>query len=345
MRRVLLDQKGISLTEIVIAGGIMAAVSIGLMRTTSNMKFSNELFQTKTEEQLSFNHVSTQFLDAESCKNTLSGKTTGSTIDQIKLRGGKTLDLGSSSEFVNNSRIKFIKLESEDFSGCTTYPCVGTMTLNVQFERKIKGKIQDSVIKQIKLNVKKLAMSSSIDSCFASTDGTVDTAKEETCNLMGGSYTADPESCSFNSNTLGNNLNALTSKDSSLQSQINSLLIDNRNLTSTANTIENQNKDLETKIKDLESKIASSGSSGSTSGSGTSGPSCRPGISICSGSQKVSCGDDNSITLMNAAWGASQNVYDVVVQGTSWYTEGCEFKCECTGTNSGSWKKTRTWKQ
>lgn len=272
------NQKGMSLTEVIIAGGLLIAVSVGVMKTTSNMQFSNDLFKIKSEEQLSFNHVSSILVDSESCKNTLSGKSVGDTFTQIMQKGGNLIKFGSAIDFVNNTRVKSLTVSSQDFSACSSYPCIGTIVLDVQYERKIKGKIQDGVKKQIQINVKKLAADTGIDSCFAATDGAVDTAKEETCLLLGGSYTESPSTCTFSGASLVNNLNTINNTNSNQQGQITTLQSQLSNALAQNESMKKELDSLKDRVSALE-KSETSGSGAPGSGSGINSyppPSCPP---------------------------------------------------------------------
>lgn len=249
------SEKGFSLIETIFAGALIMATVVGIMRISSSMKESSNLYQVRNQELQSFDFINSIFFDSEACKKTIQSTTLHHKFTKVTRMGGSKIRVGGDSEFVNNSRIKYLEYASENFTGCASYPCAGSITLNVKFERFIGGNTVDGPQKQINLLAKRSTAEGVIESCFATTNGSIELALEEACNLMGGNYGGNPASCTFSGEMITAKLNNYVSKDIDLQNQINNLKAKNTNLVNRLATLKGQSDSLKAKLNTLEQSL------------------------------------------------------------------------------------------
>ncbi len=194
---------GFSMLEVVIAMGLLGAISMMMMRLTDNMNKSVATLETRMEEMDLINLIRLNMISKESCSRTFAKHCSDRTIG---IQGpcesaGKTWDDGvtlpvhgsgvevntvynhlgipviNKNQVINNSlKIISITLESEpeSMAGVPAAGGLGAATMNVTYQRLKKVNGAEVITKKIAIMLKTNApLPAPIDSCLSASDAEI----------------------------------------------------------------------------------------------------------------------------------------------------------------------------
>ena len=181
------SEKGFSLAEVMVAAGMLGALSLAVMQLTKNMSGSTKALEASSEALTVTNAIKTTLLGEGACKNTLenvniSGNTT---ITEIKDINDATRYSVGSVYGTRAVRLTGMRLQerSTTLSGGAR---TGTVKLFIDFEKlnkQITG--PKTVTKEIMLNVMTNTVHV-IQNCFNSENA----ARSASCADVGGTFNA-----------------------------------------------------------------------------------------------------------------------------------------------------------
>lgn len=175
------NHNGFTLIEIVIASGLLAALSLGVMQTMHTMQKGQVQSETKMEEIEIRRLVTTLLADKVACQNTLVGNNIGANITSIKNAGGATL-YQTGNTYGNNS-IKLTNIKTVDLNQVGTDGTrVVNLVLTLQKQKKLAGSTSKDAT--IQLNVKAPSATGVITECFGDSQQIV----ENSCISIGGTW-------------------------------------------------------------------------------------------------------------------------------------------------------------
>lgn len=202
-----LNRKGFSLLEIMVALGLLGAVSVVGLKIMSNNFQSTKTSQTLSEFNVVYSNIYQNFLNANSCEATLGNddiRTT--TIIDIKNKIGapiydKINKFGSGTLQITNIELKGIQnlglatfRSLEDSFEKNPIP-VGEVSyaeinLEITFEKIANGVLGGKqIIRRFLLRIE-ADENYKITKCFSTINDTVESTKEQVCEDFGGVYSA-----------------------------------------------------------------------------------------------------------------------------------------------------------
>lgn len=182
---------GFSLAEVMVAAGIMAGLSLVLMQISKNQQQTISQAESRSEELEILNRIRSILLQKPACEATFGGQNLGGSVPSIRQSDGSDVFVVG-QEYGNRAlRLSGLEVTNE------TVPSgggLGTANLNVSLERLKPGMINPPP-RNIQLQVLATGPSGTITECFADTDGTILTSKEEMCIALDGIFNHDQGVC------------------------------------------------------------------------------------------------------------------------------------------------------
>ncbi|MBF0361446.1 MAG: hypothetical protein HQK49_10555 [Oligoflexia bacterium] len=214
---------GMSLMEVMIAAGMMSAVSVGFLTMTSNQNKVVKNLESSADITSTKAIMDQILLDGDACRRTLAlagaivGASGTSTIPRILNReGNEVLVVGTT--YNNTIRISRIAIE---FDGTLVPNSFNLIRLVTTFEKTASILAISSEVAQspnpnespattttttptpnIKTTMIRAFLDNSltVTSCFNDIGAAVETAKQQSCEMGGGDYTPTSGQCWFSSN-------------------------------------------------------------------------------------------------------------------------------------------------
>jgi hypothetical protein len=182
-----MNNKGFSLVEIAVAGGLLGGLALLGASVSKNMIQGQKSAETKMEELEMRRQIISLLSDRTACTNTFSGSTIGSEISSIKNVAAAVI-FQTGSEYGNGS-LKINSMTTTD-TGQTFTDGTRSVNLTVSLTKlkTISRQIKNPVIP---LRVRAASASSPISYCFADSEQIVTTS----CLAAGGIWNGS--SCSF----------------------------------------------------------------------------------------------------------------------------------------------------
>lgn len=189
--RVRAYEQGFSIVELLIAAGLLAGMSVGLLKLMEGQQKSMNFAQSRSAEFVLLNEIRSTLIQKEACERTLQGMTPDSDVSTIRGPNGNTrFEVGQ--DYDNTIRLVGLSLENVD----VPIGGMGNARLSVSMERLARENVREAPIRWIDLQVA-TDDSGSIVECFADSDNTIETALEEACASIGGEFDADTRLCSL----------------------------------------------------------------------------------------------------------------------------------------------------
>ncbi len=203
--RILDGKDGFSLAEVMVAAGLIGALSLVMMKLTENQAVTQKRAESSFEINTISNIISQNLLVTEACSATLGVGTAvvdNAVITNIRNRKGNVL-FNTTNKY-GNRQIKINAMTIDDVtinSGAGTNQ-YGELNLLIQFEKLSK------VLSGNKLITKKFPVNVEVDSsgnlvkCYSSTENAVRSAKEEACSDLGGVFIEATDKCNLTTYSL-----------------------------------------------------------------------------------------------------------------------------------------------
>lgn len=138
MKKLFLNQQGISLVQTMVAMGLAGGLAVFLMRLTGNMQKVQKYTEVKSNEIELFGRIGTYLRLQEPCNSAVMGFRPGETFDILQFNefgGGTKLTVGDE---IPGSGLSVERLEVLEDPTPLTNPASGTfeVTIRVQMKRK-----------------------------------------------------------------------------------------------------------------------------------------------------------------------------------------------------------------
>lgn len=215
------NQKGLSLLEMVVAGGMLAGISmVGVKVIDNQAKFQKQV-EGRSELMSIKSHIDMILLNGNACVNTLGGAgapiADGMAVAAIRDRNN-SITFEKDQTYSNNTvGVKDILLTDLTLSTLPDGTKYGTAAIAIDFYLSNK-----SVASKMTLR-KKFFISIGLDSlnnlvkCYSSTENAVNQAKQEVCDMFGGVWNAPMDRCDLksyvdNTNPFPENFDAASTK-------------------------------------------------------------------------------------------------------------------------------------
>nr|BDT27732.1 prepilin-type N-terminal cleavage/methylation domain-containing protein [Bacteriovorax sp. HI3] len=198
------NQRGFSLTEILIGMGLLSVLSLGVASMMKNMMSGQVTSETKMEELEMRRILTTTLADKKACENTFKNFSLGQVITQIKNSSGAIIyEVGK--KYGNNSlAITSMKTEDTNIVGSDG---TRTVELVVTLERMKKmaiGKVKNFTIQ---LQVVAATSTGPISSCFSDAESYL----KDGCLSLGGVWSDSGVRCALPSCPAGQLLQDINS--------------------------------------------------------------------------------------------------------------------------------------
>ena len=198
----LMQRRGFSLAEIMVAAGLLGALSLGVMQMTKTMTVNQKRAKTAFEVNTISSAIHQMMLNSTACSGTLgvgAPVSVGRELDDIKNRTG-AVAFDKTTEYANGT-VKIISINLADVSldgtpGTVRY---GDSNIQVVFEKN------DSISNHTKRVIKRFPVRVEVDAsdnllkCYSAVENAVETAKEQTCASINGVFDATTGSCNLSS--------------------------------------------------------------------------------------------------------------------------------------------------
>lgn len=199
------NDQGFTLVEIVIAAGLLGALSLGVMSQIKHMAKGQATSEVKMEELEMRRIIATTLSDKTACQNTFLGTSIGSALTQIKnVSGGVMYQVGNT---YGNNAVKITDMRTVDLGVLQNGTRVINLILGIEKAKKIVSSNTKNIT--IQLNVKALGASSPITECYADTEAMINSATQNACTSIGGVWSALNGLCTLPSCNPGEVLQAI----------------------------------------------------------------------------------------------------------------------------------------
>lgn len=187
-------EKGFSLVEIMVAVGMLAAISVGVMQLMHNQQKALSHAEVKTSEIEMVNHVRMILADQDACRETFESYALGDQIPAIKNSIGN--DAFQSGETYANGGLRINTIEILD-DGVPTDGSLGMAKLRLSLERLKANTGVKQLHRDLTMLVKLDTDTGTVADCYTDEEGLVLTAKIEMCESLDGVYDPDTDKCSL----------------------------------------------------------------------------------------------------------------------------------------------------
>lgn len=183
------NNKGFSITEVLVAVAMMGGVSLGVMKLMEIMQKGQKSSEIKMEVLELRRRIVTAMADKLACEKTFGSKKIGEDIDFIKNRNG-TIIVEKNQE-VANKRLKVTRIHTEHKEDLGND--MHEVKLIVDFENLMKNHSYGANKKfETLLKVEATGTNATITRCFDDRENTVITAIDEAggeiCRILGGEW-------------------------------------------------------------------------------------------------------------------------------------------------------------
>lgn len=181
LSKYLKNQRGLSLIEIIIATGLLAAMSVGVMKVISGAQKGNVVSEAKLEELEIKKNIAMILADKVACQKTFTGISIGSTLGQIKNSADNPI-FEIDKVYGNNS----LKIASMRTSDRNEVAADGSRVVDLVVGLKKNKVLTSQNIVEIKIQLKVIAPGSSgiISACFSATGNVL----EQACDSLDGTW-------------------------------------------------------------------------------------------------------------------------------------------------------------
>jgi hypothetical protein len=181
---------GFSLAEVMIVSGLLAGLSLVVMQIMKNQQSTLNYAESRSEELEVYNRIRTILLQREACENTLAGVALGSSISAIKQANGS--DAFVVNNVYGNRALRLTGLTLLN-QGVPAGGGTGNAIIRIVSER-LKPEMRPPPPRDILLQVTTNG-AGVVQQCYADTEGTILTSKEEMCIALDGVYNATLNQC------------------------------------------------------------------------------------------------------------------------------------------------------
>lgn len=195
-------EKGFSLAEIMIAMGLLSVLTLGVSSMMKNMQQGQATAEVKLEQLEIRRVISMVLMDRLACENTLKNIILGNTISDIKNSSG--VSLYSVGKSYGNNTLKISSIQTKDL-GEIDSSGVRSAELLIKFDKLKKmamGQIKQATIR---LNVVADSTTKLISSCYSDSLQLL----EQSCESLGGAWSAADSKCNLPSCAAGEVLQKL----------------------------------------------------------------------------------------------------------------------------------------
>lgn len=181
------NDHGFTLLEIVVATGLLAALSLGVVSLLQTMTKGQNTAETKIEELEIRRMITTVLTNKDACLNTLGGKSIGETITEIK--NSEHHSMFETDKIYGNNTLKISAMKTLDLDQAFDD---GTRMINLEVSfvklKNISGNLKTTTVP---IRVEAPSADGKITSCFADADSMI----QKSCETAGGTWLGS--SCSF----------------------------------------------------------------------------------------------------------------------------------------------------
>jgi len=179
-------QGGFSLVEIMVAAGLLGAISLGVMQLTQNMNKDAATMEIKSNILGMRNRIQQILLDQNSCSNTINQLVAGS--PQIRNKSDAIVYQAGQKYDNNTVLIDSITLDS------STIPN-GTEKRSITIIYKQNRRASRPVRKKQVIEIQVSGDGSTITGCYNDLNAYLETARTEACSDIGGSFNTASGKC------------------------------------------------------------------------------------------------------------------------------------------------------
>lgn len=181
--KLLKNNSGFSIVEIMVAAGLLGVVSLGAMQMMNNVQKGQATSETKLEELELRRVITTILTDKTACLNSLNGVNVGSTFEQI--RNSANTVVFEKDGIYGNGTVRLRNMIVMD-KGVTYADGTRDVNLIVGLQ-KVKQMALGGDVVNFKLDVRVLADSATgpITGCFVDSDSII----QQACETLGGTWT------------------------------------------------------------------------------------------------------------------------------------------------------------
>lgn len=225
MKKIKLGNKGFTLVEILVAAALIGGLGLAMMNIFKIQSFTQKKTEASFELSTLKQTINTTLLDANACKNTLSHipniTTPGLTLTSVK---DKTISPPGTPGIVFQTGVSYgnlVEIETINIVNAVVDPPVGASTkrfgsLQIVFHFKKTSKIIEKTKTTDELNLLikvETDLGGRVTNCYSALETAVDTAKEESCEAIGGVFNVATNKCDLtNFGSTPNNTDATSTK-------------------------------------------------------------------------------------------------------------------------------------
>lgn len=200
------NQKGFSLTELVVGVGIMGIVSLGVMDITNNQQKIKNYGKVKAQENSIAKYTRLNLLTEQSCEVNFMGRSVPSNLTEVRdLSGRPVMEVGKTFGPQNDSvTIEEISLRTID--GAPAAEGDGLVFIDLRMSRNVQGGTNRSYVTSFILRVR-FSAAGTIEDCNAAV-GDIDTnVQEGFCSITDGVWDIGTQFCNYSCPAHGSGVN------------------------------------------------------------------------------------------------------------------------------------------
>lgn len=218
MKKIKLGNKGFTLVEILVAAALVAGLAVVMMNIFKQQSFTQKKTEAGFELSTLQQSINNTLLNTASCIDTLNDfpniQAPGLTLSRIKERnGGDAFKTGVS--YGNLVEIQSINIVNVLLDPVTpSGKRFGSLELEFTFRKtsKILANTANTTKSKFKINIETNA-AGNVQNCYSALESAVDTAKDETCVAIGGTFNDVTQKCDLvNFGSAPNNTDATSTK-------------------------------------------------------------------------------------------------------------------------------------
>ena len=199
----MINEKGFSLAEIIVAMGLLSVLSLGVSSMIKNMQQGQATAEVKMEQLEIHRVISMILMDRGACENTLKNIILGNAITDIKNSSG--ISLYSVGNSYGNNTLKISSMQTKDL-GEVDSSGVRSVELLIKFDKLKKIAIGQTKQATIRLNVVADSATKIISSCYSDSIQLL----KQSCESLGGVWSIADSKCNLPSCAVGEVLQKLT---------------------------------------------------------------------------------------------------------------------------------------
>lgn len=190
------NSKGFSLAEVIVAAGLLGALSLVLINISKNQAVVQKRAEASFEINTISNLVTQTLLNSQACAASLGGvgqEVTENSVTSIKNRKGDSIY--EINEIYGNRQVRITEMKLIDIP--SPLGLFSELKLRITFEKLSKAISGNKFIsKHFSLKIESDAAGDLIK-CYSSTENAVTTAVEQSCISIGGTYDVATSNCNL----------------------------------------------------------------------------------------------------------------------------------------------------